>query len=150
MKAKYSGELNVNNDKIFMVQSWMRKHVLSIFVVRHLKDWNGNWGNLLWRERCENIAREWDLSSSNYCWASILVPCHLVKCLHLSEDWAPIDLIWVPDLQMNFSDFTKLIGPWKISKNFQMNNFPANFHHWWLRYLFWNCPPMNVTVPNWW
>ena len=40
--------------------------------------------------------------------------------------------------------------PWRFQRYFQISNFPANFGHWWLRYLFWNYPPMNVTVLYWW
>ena len=39
--------------------------------------------------------------------------------------------------------------PERFKRNFQVSHFPVNFGHWWLRYLFWNCPPMNVTVPYW-
>ena len=28
-----------------------------------------------------------------------------------------------------------LIGPWEILTKFKLNNFPANFCDWWLRYL---------------
>ena len=45
--------------------------------------------------------------------------------------------------------FNSLI-PGKFEENFGISNFSANFGHWWLRYLFWNCPLMNVTVHNWW
>ena len=37
--------------------------------------------------------------------------------------------------------------PGRFQRNFQISNFPANFGHWLLRYLFLNCPPMNITVP---
>ena len=36
-----------------------------------------------------------------------------------------------------------------LNENFQVINFLANFSDWWLRYLLWNCPQMNVAVPDW-
>ena len=44
--------------------------------------------------------------------------------------------------------FNSLV-PGRFQRNFHINNVLANFAGW-LRYLFWNCPPMNVTVPYWW
>ena len=38
----------------------------------------------------------------------------------------------------------------RFQRYFQISNFPANFGHWWLMYLFWNSPPMNDTVPYSW
>ena len=43
-----------------------------------------------------------------------------------------------------------LIGPWKIWMKFQVLNFLDNFSDWWLSYLLWTCPQMNVTRPYWW
>ena len=33
---------------------------------------------------------------------------------------------------------------------FWISDFQANFSDWWLRYLLWNWPQMNVTGPYWW
>ena len=43
-----------------------------------------------------------------------------------------------------------LIGPWAIWMGFWLSSFQANFGYWWLRYLLWDYPQMNVTVPYWW
>ena len=43
-----------------------------------------------------------------------------------------------------------LISPWEISISFQEGNLQVTFSEWWLRYLWWNCPQMNVTRPYWW
>ena len=40
--------------------------------------------------------------------------------------------------------------PERFQRKFHTSSFPTNLGHWWLRYLFWNCPPMNVTGPYWW
>ena len=40
-----------------------------------------------------------------------------------------------------------LIGPWEIWMKFKVLTFPDNFSDWWLRYLLWTCPKMNVTRP---
>ena len=43
-----------------------------------------------------------------------------------------------------------VIGPKEIGMKLKRSYFKADFSDWWLRYLLWNCPQMNVIGPHWW
>ena len=51
---------------------------------------------------------------------------------------------------MRWGGCVLLISPWEIYMKFLMNHFQANVSHYWLRYLKWTCPQMNVTGLYWW
>ena len=40
--------------------------------------------------------------------------------------------------------------PWDIWVKFEKNHFQTSFSDWWLRYLLWNCPLLNVNGTYWW
>ena len=44
----------------------------------------------------------------------------------------------------------KPIVPWGIWIKLKISNLQAEFSNWWLRYLSWNCPQINVDGPYWW
>ena len=48
-------------------------------------------------------------------------------------------------------NFSGALTHWPMGDfNLIFGNFQANFSEWWLRYLLWNCPQMNVARPYWW
>ena len=48
-------------------------------------------------------------------------------------------------LQVGVTGLVNSLAPGRYHWNFKVIYFQANFSDWWLRYLLWNCPQMNVT-----
>ena len=80
---------------------------------------------------------------------SLKLPCRISKVQGQKHPgrWGIVEH-QIPSIKVLFKTNTRCSLE-DLKKN-QTSNFPANFGHWWLRYLFWNCRPMNVTVHYWW
>ena len=101
---------------------------------------------------CESSFRWLDAKETCWSYVSFTISHRFLPRLGISSWHDIIGRANVVYLSVNYNRLYCIISfvSWENCMKFGISNFKPNFPDWWLGYLSWNCPLMNVTGSHWW